>query len=353
MRAAPTADQKFSGRSTPFSEPLEHRLLFAGTGTGGVFTPLVEGDFNLDGTADEVVFARANRAKRILAEAGSARVGRGVFVVDGLSLAGLGLVSRLGPGAVTPLVATGDFNNDGATDLVVASRPRSQTLEVFLNDGSGGFTAGAPVSVPGPVTSLAVADFNDDDNDDLLVGTDARRQRNVRGTTGPRDTIGSDPAAAAQLMQNRLEMLTGRFLPSTTGAGVSAEAGGATGLPLGAFVGPGDIAPGVVWTQGATTTPMTFFFAVGSGQGAQFRDFVPMPGAAEEAGGAVARLGLSWDTVFPPDAIFGLAVGSGGTGGGVSVLLGNGDGTFQDATPVGGSADNPFIPVWTPLPPAP
>ena len=339
--------------STAQTEPLESRLLFAGTGPspGAVFTPLVSGDFNLDGTSDEVVFARANRARKILAASGADQVGRGLFVVDG-GLATLGLLRR-GPGGSMPLVSTGDFNNDGAPDIGVANRGRGGDLEVFLNDGSGGFGTGTTVATPAPVTSLAVADFNDDGNDDLLIGTNSRRLRNALAAVGPRDTIGSDAAGAAQMLQGKLEFLTGNFLPSTTGAGVSAEAGAGTGLPAGAFIGPADIAPGVTWVPGAITSPMTWFFAVGSGQGASFSNFLSllMPGASEEAGGGVSPLVPSWDNVFPPDA--GLAPSGGGSSGDAFVLLGNGDGTFQEATPIGGTGSSPFIPVFTPAQPAP
>ena len=67
-------------------------------------------------------------------------------------------------------VVAGDFNSDGRPDLATASYD-SSTVTVLLGDGNGGFStaSGAPVAVGSRPISVAVADFNGDGQLDLAT----------------------------------------------------------------------------------------------------------------------------------------------------------------------------------------
>ncbi|MFO7032484.1 hypothetical protein B9T07_21795, partial [Limnospira fusiformis CCALA 023] len=77
-------------------------------------------------------------------------------------------------------VATGDFNGDGHIDILLTSRDSSFQLisRVYLNDGSGGFTEATNISLTGVGdSSVATADFNGDGHIDiLLTGMDSSFQ---------------------------------------------------------------------------------------------------------------------------------------------------------------------------------
>ena len=66
-------------------------------------------------------------------------------------------------------IATGDFNNDGKTDLVVSNSGTS-TVGILLGDGAGTFGP-ANVTESGGVwpQGIGVGDFNGDGNADLVV----------------------------------------------------------------------------------------------------------------------------------------------------------------------------------------
>jgi hypothetical protein len=68
-------------------------------------------------------------------------------------------------------IAVGDFNNDGNPDLAIAS-VMNQSISVLLGNGKGGF--GKPINVGYAVTTgmLAVADVNGDGNLDIISSYD-------------------------------------------------------------------------------------------------------------------------------------------------------------------------------------
>src|SRR5580698_5185867 len=63
-------------------------------------------------------------------------------------------------------IASGDFNRDGKLDVAVAGT----YLSIFLGNGDGTFQV--PVTYSGPFNSIAVADFNNDGNPDIVVVPD-------------------------------------------------------------------------------------------------------------------------------------------------------------------------------------
>jgi FG-GAP-like repeat/FG-GAP repeat len=139
-----------------------------GNGSGGFTQPagspfatgespsLVVGDFNRDGFDD-------------LAAPGVA-----VWLGNGAGGLSSPVYSLFEPGDAISLSA-GDFNGDGILDLV-STDFRSDTVTLFLGNGSGGFVASAnsPFSIgPGPTGAgrTAVADFNGDGVQDLAVAS--------------------------------------------------------------------------------------------------------------------------------------------------------------------------------------
>jgi hypothetical protein len=89
---------------------------------------------------------------------------KGGFIVPGGELEGLARCSGL---------ASGDVNNDGNLDIVTASIPNPEHSNglaiVLLGDGKGGFAQGARVTVNPDPTSVATGDLNNDGKLDFVV----------------------------------------------------------------------------------------------------------------------------------------------------------------------------------------
>ena len=117
------------------------------------------GDFNGDGKLDLAIANKGDGTVTVLLGNG-----KGGFTAAG---------SALTVGSKPYSVVAADFNGDGNLDLAIANFGDS-TITVLLGDGGGGFAeaAGSPFSV-GPVgafpASLAVADFNGDNQPDLAI----------------------------------------------------------------------------------------------------------------------------------------------------------------------------------------
>ena len=70
-------------------------------------------------------------------------------------------------------IAAGDINGDGFSDIAVVS-PSDSTVEILINNKSGGFPTGSAYGVPGSPDAIAIADFNKDGYADVAVaGTQA------------------------------------------------------------------------------------------------------------------------------------------------------------------------------------
>jgi hypothetical protein len=118
---------------------------------------VITADFNHDGNADLAATSDFDNTLIIL-------LGHG----DGTFTPASG--SPITVGSFPETVRTGDFNNDGILDLVVANG-KDNTLSILLGNGDGTFTAasGSPVPVGAFPFFVAVADFNGDGSADVAV----------------------------------------------------------------------------------------------------------------------------------------------------------------------------------------
>jgi hypothetical protein len=197
-------------------------------------------------------------------------------------------------------LVAGDFNGDGRPDLAAVSLTGS--VSVLLNNGAGGFLPAGNYAVPSGSHSVAVADFNGDGHPDLVVNH-SLLLNNGDGTFGP----------ATALAANGEIVADGDF----NGDG---KADLASAVPTGPGAESGLISLG----NGDGTFQAPLGFALDSGR--------PMAIAVEDLNGD-GKPDLAVTNNKDSSSRFG-PVDVQGT---VSVLLGNGDGSFRPAvnSPVG------------------
>src|SRR4051812_36902244 len=285
------------------------------------------GDFNLDGRQDLAAADFKNDTVHI-------RLGDG----DG-SFSDAGSIGGV---ADPETVVVGDFNLDGEDDLAVAeSLQGSGFIAVLAGAGNGKFAAPSAVALPMIPKRLAVGDFNGDGRDDLAASgnhTVSVRLGAANGqfTDAPDLTFNSFPAelAAADLDGDGVEDLAGVFQGDPTQVATlhgkgdgsfdrfdpSAVGGFARFLASGDFNGDGreDL---------ATLRPVDDRVSIrlGKGDGTLSdtpKDVVVGP---DPSGVAVGD--------FDSDGREDLAVTHGRTNtvrDGVSIRLGNGNGSFRD-----------------------
>ncbi|MBL8786058.1 MAG: VCBS repeat-containing protein [Deltaproteobacteria bacterium] len=114
---------------------------------GGV----VVGDVDGDGLADIVTLS-----------------GTGIVVFKGTSGAAPVLGKKTTATLNVRFLAMGRFDDGPSLDLAIAS-PGAKKIAVYLNDGTGAFSAGPLVDMTDAITVLAAGDVNGDGRDDLLT----------------------------------------------------------------------------------------------------------------------------------------------------------------------------------------
>ncbi len=208
-------------------------------------------------------------------------------------------------GGTPSAVLAADLNGDGKPDLAVASSTSPSGINLFLNNGNGTFNPGQTLSAGKAPASLTSSDFNGDGKPDLVV---------------------ADPSTG-------LQFLTG----NGDGTFQAAQLLSAAGAP--ALVVAGDLnSDGKPDLVAAGSTPGSPFASIllGAGDGtfsdpkAQPFDFAPSALAIADFNGD-GRSDLAIATCCDSEAR-------------VKYLLGNGDGTFQEALPIrGGNAHRALL----------
>jgi hypothetical protein len=252
-------------------------------------------------------------------------------------------------------LVAGDFNGDGLPDLAVANAS-SNTISVLLGNGKGGFTAvsKSPTTGSEPATIIS-ADFNGDGIPDLATanltgntitillgngdGTFTQATNSpiavgngpVRVAEGDFNGDGIPDLAIANSADNTVSILLGN------GNGTFKQAPGSpffvgtdpTSVAVGDFNGDGKPDLAVVNFSDETVSIL-----IGNGDGT----FTPAPGSPVSAGFSSYTLALA---DFNGDGIVDLAVTNIDSYQ-VQILLGNGDGTFAAA------ANSPIVDVNCP-----
>ena len=255
-----------------------------------------------------------------------------------------------GTSSAAAAVATGDFNGDGRPDMVAAT-PETNGVSVFLNNGDGTFAKAMHYPTGAFPSYVAVGDFNGDGKLDVVTangsGSVSILLGNGDGTFQPPRTFSTGPIATTLAIADlnhdgKLDVVVNT---------------GATGNPSRLFVllGNGD---GTLQTAMSVTTPDSQSYIVigdfngdgnadivtgnsddawilfGNGDGT-FQTALPIPAANVGPYGNSVAVGD-----FNGDGNLDLAIGnsahevSNSIPGTVSILLGNGDGTFRAAEPV-------------------
>jgi hypothetical protein len=210
-------------------------------------------------------------------------------------------------------VAAGDFNKDGNLDLVVTNSIDG-TVSILLGNGDGTFKAHADHNTGFNPYSVVVTDLDQDGNLDVAVACNVNTTNNGANVGVVSVLRGNGDGT----FQNQLQ-----FYPQPNPVSIVAADFNGDGFP--------DLA--VADQKG---NAVTIFLGNGKG-GTSWNLLAPAnyPTAAFPTGVTVGD--------FNGDGNMDLAV-SAGNGNSVSVLLGNGDGTFQPQIGYG-TADIPYSPI--------
>jgi len=244
---------------------------------------VASGDFNHDGNVDLAVVNDDNTV--------SVRLG------DGKGAFGPERIYSVGQGTFLISIATGDFNKDGNLDLAITVSlvgTSGGTVALLFGNGDGTFRSAVYVQTGISPLSIAVADLNGDDNDDLFVGGNG---------------------SSAVLLGNG----DGTFRPPVNVA--TGGIGTAFGVAIGDVNNDGHL--DLVATN---FTDNTVGVLLGNGDGT----FQPVLDYPVGLGGCCSNPDAVTLGDFNRDGKLDIAVGDFGDNG-LNILLGNGDGTFQPA----------------------
>jgi hypothetical protein len=250
---------------------------------------LAVADFNSDGNIDAIVQDQSSGAFDFFAGKGD-----GTFQAPVVT-----------PGQPAGPAAVGDFNGDGKPDLAIAG---ANGIQILLNAGAGSFQNGSLIAVNGATPSAIVAaDFNGDGKLDLAVAIGATVEILTGGGNGAFTlansyTVGSAPSSMAVADVN------GDGKPDLLIADAGVNNFGSTTASV-----PGAVY--VLLNQGGGAFKVAAHYAV-----AVFPTFVAAGDVNND--GKPDLVVLALDETSSTD--FSYEAG---------VLLGNGDGTFQAATP--------------------
>jgi FG-GAP-like repeat/FG-GAP repeat len=317
--------------------------------TGEGSASVATGDFNGDGKIDLVVANSGSNNVSVL-------LGNG----DGTFQAAV----DYNAGTAPDFVAVGDFNGDGKLDLAVANA-NSNTVSIFLGSGDGTFQTPLTFDVGSEPESVGVGDFNGDGKLDLaVVNTSASNgMGSVSVLLGNGDgtfqaalnyDAGVDPVSVAIGDFNGDDKLDLAVVNIGNSVSVLLSNGDGTFQPAvnydagpvpisaaaGDFNGDGKLDLAVANLAQGNTGSGSVIVLLGNGDGT-FQPAVTYT-AGSNTDSAAVEVGD-----FNGDGELDLVVASFGTNlsNNISLLLGNGDGTFQAAVNYGVGSNFSVVPA--------
>jgi Calx-beta domain/FG-GAP-like repeat len=300
---------------------------------GGQPFSIVVADFNADGKSD---LAAAHFSSN------------NVSILLGTGTGSFGAPTAASAGDNARALATGDFNGDAKADLVVG---RSSSLAVLLGSGTGSFGAPTVMNLSGDPTAVIVADFNHDGKSDLAATTNSGSTYRVAVLLGT--GTGSFGAASNFTVGGLpISLAAGHFnSDSALDLAVATIGGGNVSILLGTGTGSFSAATGIALELGSRSVAVGDFNADGKSDLA-----VTVSGDSLSASGYVSILPGNGDGTFGTRTNYGagrvphfvgvadldgdtrsdLAVANAGSfssdeKGDISILFGNAGGTFSAA----------------------
>jgi hypothetical protein len=205
------------------------------TGSGTYTTDVAIADVNNDGIPDIITANAGNDTVSVL-------LGNG----DGT----FGPPTLFDVGVAPYSVAVGDFNEDGNADLAVAGNGGT-TVSVLLGNGDGTFNEPTIYTVPAGAYQLVVGNFTNDGHQDLAVssyytGSVSILLGNGDGTFGPPTTFAAGPgvfrlATADFNHDGNLDIVTANFNSNTVSV-LLGNGDGTFGAPINLTVAAGNVA---------------------------------------------------------------------------------------------------------------
>ncbi len=215
-------------------------------------------------------------------------------------------------------IAAGDLNNDGFPEIVAANC-QDNNVTVYVNNGTGGFSSGTYYYAGRLPEAVAIADINDDGSNDIVAA----------------DAFGGDVSVLLGNGDGTLQVPTVGYATGGYPGGYPFGPTYSTVPPLVAdFNGDGSLDVVVADSM------FSFVYLPGYGDGT-FQgpiDYYTQVGVLNPYGAGIASGDFNGDGIT--DYVIGNNKSYSGGRTGISIFLGNTDGSVQTGTPQGGVATN-------------